>query len=93
MTGPKRRPRKAPKGHKDTQCPGCGGSKDRLSRIERVGSRKCRRCPCGHIYYWTSMGLEFSAAMDAYAEGTISADELVQAGFDQEFADITDEQP
>ena len=29
--------------------------------------------------------------MDAYAEGAISADELVQAGIDQEFADITRE--
>ena len=50
-----------------------------------------RTCPkCGDSFR-VSFGKEFSAAMDAYAEGAISADELVQAGIDQEFADITRE--
>ena len=75
------------KGHKDELCPDCGGSKDRLSYREG----NFRKCPCGYRYYRVSFGKEFSAAMDAYAEVAISADELVQAGFDQEFADIEED--
>ena len=48
-----------------------------------------RTCPdCGQSHRWR-LGRELSDAIDAYAAGDITAEQVVRASVDQDFSDIT----
>lgn len=67
-------------------CPKCGSKRRRRTQGD------FRVCPdCDYRYRWR-LSYELSDAIDAYGEGHITADKVVQASFDQDFRDLTEMQ-
>jgi hypothetical protein len=66
------------------RCPGC------QVKAQIDADADVRRCPsCGYTYR-VRLSADLSSAIDDYAQGRVSADEVVQAGFDQDFREITE---
>lgn len=69
-------------------CPDCGAKKGR----ERDGDYSvCAEC--GGDRHRVRLTAEFSAAIDAYQNGTGTLERLVTESFNQEFTDIVEGQP